>query len=163
MDVRLTAEDLYRGYVTLVLRRSPWNLAMVLFGLGVTVAVNPWVRGPVSFVAAGGAFLFCMAVFVYWSAQRGLSTNRAYRHHVHYSFGEQGVDASAPTFSFHHDWCNFHAVVEDGRAILLCPSSSQLTVLPKRCLPDAAQLEALRMLLRAHVAGRVSLRRRRDA
>jgi len=155
VEVRISAEDMYRGAITVLFRKSPWYLAQVLFPLVLVLAVNPH-AGPV-FFAAGSVVIVFLAVSIYFNASSGVRTNKAYQGGVRYSFGDGGMDVSGATFFFHHDWCNFHAALENGHAILLCPSNSEMNIIPKRCFCSPSQLDSLRRLVRSRVTNKVNL------
>jgi hypothetical protein len=157
VEVRITPEDMYRGTITVLFRKSPWHLAQVLFPIVLVLMLNP-LAGPISLVVVGFVLILFMAVLIYFSASSGVRTNKAYQQGVRYSFADSGMDVSGATFFFHHDWCNFHAALENSHAILLCPSSSQMNVLPKRCFTSPSQLDSLRALIRSRVTNKVHLR-----
>lgn len=156
--VRLAADDLYRGFITLLLRKSFWYAAQMAFAFLLIFALHPTWLSPIAFIVVGSVFFFYIAVYLYWASARAIRTNVAYQNELEFAFDESGLDTSGPTFRNHHEWSNFRSITEDSRIFLFCPSSSQMVVVPKRFF-DGSQIEALRQLLRARFTGKLSLKR----
>ena len=157
--VRLTADDVYRGFLTLLLRKSFWYAAQMAFAFLLIFALNPRWFSPIAFVVVGSIYIFYLAAYLYWASARAIRTNAAYRNELEYAFDESGLDSSGSTFHNHHEWSNFRSVIEDSKIFLFCPSSSQMVVVPKRFFSDVSQIEALRQLLRTRISGKLSLKR----
>jgi hypothetical protein len=157
--VHMTADDLYRGFLTLLLRKSYWYAAQTVFTFILIFALNPRWLSPVAFIVVGSIFIFYFAIYLYWASARAIRTNAAYQNELEFAFDETGLDTSGLTFSNHHDWCNFQSVIEDSKIFLLCPSNSQMVIVPQRCFANNTQIEALRQILRTHFHGRLSLKR----
>ena len=155
----MAADDLYRCFLTLLLRKSYWYAAQMAFSFILIFALNPRWFSPIAFVVVGSIFFFYMAIYLYCASARAIRTNVAYQHELEYAFDESGLDAGGPTFSNHHDWGNFQSVIEDSKIFLFCPSNSQMVIVPKRFFASDAQIESLRQLLRSHFAGKLSLKR----
>jgi len=159
IKVRMTADDLYRGFLILLLRKSHWYAAQMVFAFLLFFALNPNRLSPIAFIVVGFIFAFFFAAYMYWGSARAIRTNAAYRNELQFSFDESGLEGSGPTCINRHDWSNFQSVLEDSRMFLLCPSNSQILVVPKRCFANDAQIETLRQLLRSHFTGKLSLKR----
>jgi len=157
--VRMTADDLYRGFVTLLLRKSYWYAAQMVFAFLLIFALHPTWLTPTTFIVVGSIYVFYIAAFTYWSSARAIRTNAAYRNELQFSFDESGLEASGPTMINRHNWCNFQSALEDSKMFLFCPSNSQILVVPKRFFANHTQIETLRQLLRAHFTGKLSLKR----
>lgn len=157
ISIRMTADDLYRGFLILLLRKSYWYAGQIAFSLFLIFALNPRWLSPIAFVVVGSIFFFYVAVALYWSSARAIRTNAVYRTELVFAFDESGLDTSGPTFSAHHEWSNFQSVIEDSKIFMLCPSNSQMVIVPKRCFTAASQVEALCQLLRTHFPGKLSL------
>lgn len=157
--VRMTADDLYRGSLTLLLRKSYWYAAHMVFTFLLFFALNPRFLSPIAFIVAGSIFIFYFAAYLYWASARAIRTNVAYQNELEFAFDETGLSTSGLTFSNHHDWCNFQSVIEDSKIFVFCPSNSQMVIAPKRCFASDTQIEALRQLLRTHFHGKLSLKR----
>ena len=156
--VKLAAEDLYWGFVTLLMRKSFWYAGQLAFSFVLIFMLNPQFLSPMAFVVVGGIFFLYLAVFLYYSSSKAIRTNAAYKSEIQYAFCESGLEASGPTFSFHHDWGNFQSVIETSRIFLLCPSNSQMLVIPRRSFAGTSQLQAWRQILRTHYHGKLSLK-----
>lgn len=156
--VRMTADDLYRGFLTLLARKSYWYAGQLAFSFVLIFALNPRFLSPIAFVGVGALFFFYLAAHLYWASARAIRTNAAYKNEIEYAFDKSGLESAGPTFSYHHDWCNFRSILEDSKIFLLCPSSSQMLIVPKRSFTDATQITALRQLLRTHYQGKLSLK-----
>jgi hypothetical protein len=98
-----------------------------------------------------------LIALVYRRSRQAFRDSRVYRSGLHYVFTEKGVSVSGPTFSAESDWSNVAQVRETRSLFIVRPPTSAMTILPKRCFPDATALEALRALVRAHVSGKVKL------
>jgi hypothetical protein len=157
VDVRITPEDMYRSVITVLAKKAPWYSAQLLLPIVLILALSPY-AGPTFLVLEGSIVMLVMAVLIYLSASKGVRTNKIYEEGVHYSFGDSGVDINGPTFFFHYDWSNFHTVMENSHAILLCPSKSQVSVIPKRCFASPSHLDSMRALIRSKFTGKVHLR-----
>jgi len=158
ITTRLETEDLYQGMLLLLIRKSYWYAAQLVFSFVVFFAVNPNLLSPTLFVAIGSGFIFFTAISVYRASSRAIRTNAAYQNAIEYSFDAHGLEGSGPTFAFHHDWCNFQSVIEGSKIFLFCPSNAQMVIVPKRSFTDATQITALRQLLRSHFQGKLSLK-----
>lgn len=158
ISIRMTADDLYRGFLILLLRKSYWYAGQIAFSLLLVFALNPRWLSPIAFVVVGSIFFFYVAVALYWSSARAIRTNAIYRNELLFAFDESGLDTFGPTFCAHHEWSNFQAVMEDSKIFTLCPSNSQMVIVPKRCFAAVSQIEALRQLLRTHFSGKLSLK-----
>ena len=159
IKVRMTADDLYRGFLILLLRKSFWYAGQMAFSLILIFLLNPRWLSPIAFVVVGTVFFFYVAVALYWSSARAIRTNAVYRNELEFAFDESGMDACGPTFANHQDWCNFQSVVEDSKIFVFCPSNSQMVIVPKRCFTGPSQIEALLQLLRTQFTGKLSLKR----
>jgi hypothetical protein len=157
-SARLGADDLYQGFLLVLLRKSHWYAAQLVFSWALFFAVNPRLFSPTLFVVIGSGFIFITAIALYRASSRAIRTNAAYQSAIAYSFGPSGLEASGSTFAFHHDWCNFRSVIEGSKIFVFCPSNAQMIVVPKRSFTDAPQIAALRQLLRAHVQAKLSLK-----
>jgi hypothetical protein len=157
-SVQLAAEDLYRGLLILLLRKSYWYAGQLAFSFALMFALNPRFLSPTTFVAIGALFFFYFAAHLYWASARAIRTNAAYKNGVNYAFGESGLDAVGSAFSFHYDWCNFRSIIEDSKLFLFCPSNSQVIVVPKRSLANISQIQTLRELLKSNYKGKLSLK-----
>lgn len=156
--VKLRAEDLYWGFVTLLMRKSFWYAGQLAFSFVLIFALNPRFLSPMAFVAVGGLFVLYLAVFLYYSSSKAVRTNAAYQGEIQYAFCESGLEAAGPTFSFHHDWGNFQSVMETSKIFLFCPSSSQMLVIPRGCFANESQIQIVRQILRTHYHGKLSLK-----
>ncbi len=156
--VRITAEDLYWGCMTLLLRKSYWYTGQLVFSFGLIFLLHPQFISPVAFVVLGAVFFVYFAIGLYHSSARAVRTNVAYRSEIEYAFCESGLEASGPTFFFHHDWGNFQAVIETSKMFLFCPSDSQMLVIPKTALIDISNVQALRTILKSCYRGKLSLK-----
>ena len=154
----MSADDLYRGFLIMLLRKSYWYTAQLAFVFMLFFMVNPRFLSPLVFVGVGTIFFLYLATHFYWSSARAIRTNTAYRHEMEFVIDQTGLSISGPTFSSHNDWCNYQAVIEDSKIFLFCPSNSQMVVLPKRCFANDSQIETLRQLLRANYRGKLSLK-----
>lgn len=157
--VVMTADDLYRGFLTLLLRKSYWYAAQTVFTFLLIFALNPRWLSPIAFIIVGSVFSLYFAIYLYWASARAIRTNAAYQNELEFAFDESGLHTSGLTFSNHHDWCNFQSVIEDSKIFLFCPSNSQMVIAPKRCFAGISQIEALRQILRTHFHGKLSLKR----
>ena len=156
--VRMEPNDLYQGYLTLLLRKSYWYAAQFVFTLAFFFIVNPHFLSPISFVAIGSLFFLYVAISLYRSSSRAIRTSVAYQNAATYLFDSSCLEAFGPTFSFHHDWCNFQSIIETSKLFLFCPSNAQMIILPKRSFTDSAQLASLRQLLKTHFRGKLSIK-----
>jgi hypothetical protein len=157
-NVQLAAEELYRGLLILLLRKSYWYAGQLAFSFALIFVLNPRFLSPTTFVAVGALFFFYFAAHLYWSSARAIRTNAAYKNGVEYAFGESGLDGVGSTFSFHHDWCNFRSIIEDSKLFLFCPSNSQVIVVPKRSFANPSQIQKLRDILKNNYTGKLSLK-----
>lgn len=156
--VLMEADDLYQGFLLMLLRKSYWYAAQLVFSFVLLFAVNPTFLSPTVFVAVGSIFIIFVAISLYRASSRAIRTNAAYQSAIAYSFDSSGLEASGPRFAFHHDWCNFQSVIESSKIFLFCPSNAQMVIVPKRSFTDADQITALRQLLRTHFQGKLSLK-----
>jgi len=156
--VRITVEDLYWGFMTLLLRKSYWYAGQLVFSLGLIFLLHPQFISPVAFVSVGAIFFLYIAIALHKASARAVRTNVAYRSDIEYAFCESGLEASGPTFFYHHDWANFQAVIETSKIFLFCPSNSQMLVIPKRALIDISKVQALQMILKSCYRGKLSLK-----
>src|SRR5260221_721212 len=123
--VRMTAEDLYWGFVTLMLRKSYWYAGQLAFSFALIYLLNPQFISPVAFVTVGTISFLYFAIALHRASARAIRTNAAYQSEIGFAFSEAGLEASGPTFFFHHDWANFKAVIETSKIFLFCTSNSQ--------------------------------------
>jgi hypothetical protein len=156
--VRMEPNDLYQGYLTLLLRKSYWSATQIAFAFASFFVFNPHFLSPILFVAIGSLFFFYLGISLYRSSSRAIRTSVAYQNAATYFFGSSGLEAFGPTFSFHHAWCNFQSIIETSKLFLFCPSNAQMIILPKLSFTDPAQLVSLRQLLRDHFRGKLSLK-----
>lgn len=155
--VWLTPEDLYRGFFTVLVRKAYWSAAQLVFAFAFIFMVNPQFRSLRAFFVVGSAFFLYLGIHFYRASARAIRTNAAYRDEIEYRFDHSGLEGSGPSFAFRHDWGNFQSILEDSKMFLLCPSNSQMLVIPKRCFAGEAQIEMLRELLRKCYPGKLSL------
>jgi hypothetical protein len=158
-NVLMEADDLYQGFLILLVRKSYWSAAQMFFSFVLFFAVNPNFLSPTRFVFFGTIFTLFVAISLYRSSGKAIRTNAAYQSAIAYSFGVSGLDSNGSTFAFHHDWCNFQSVIEGSKIFVFCPSNAQMLIIPKRSFTDAAQISALRELLKTHFLGKLSLKR----
>jgi len=154
----IQAEDLYHGFIILLLRKSYWYAAQLAFSFFLIFALNPHFLSPLAFVAVGSIFFFYVAISIYRASSKAIRTNVAYQSAITYTFGASGLDGVGLTHAFHHDWGNFQSVIEGSKIFVFCPSNAQMVIVPKRSFADAAQINELRQLLRSHYQGKLSLK-----
>jgi YcxB-like protein len=161
-DVQLTAKDLYSAEMSMVWRAT----RPVVIASAAICALESLRRGSLPMLVAAallGAFcLGAISGLVYMSARSTLRSSRVLGGGAHYSFDERGMRMRGPTFYGRLDWGNIYRAIETRRLILVCPSSAQKYILPKRCF-SPEELRSLRELLRARVTGRMELREGREA
>jgi len=157
--IRMKADDLYRGALTLLLRKAHWYAAHIVFTFLLFFALNPRFLSPIAFIVAGSILVFYFAAYIYWASARAIRTNAAYRNELELSFDESGIEACGPTLINRHNWSNFQSVIEDSKMFMFCPSNSQMLLAPKRFFANDTQIETLRQLLRTHFTGKLSLKR----
>jgi hypothetical protein len=156
--VRMTAEDLYWGFLTMLLRKSHWYAAQFVFSFALIFLLNPHLLSPLAFVTVGAIFFLYVSIAMYMTSSRAVRTNAAYQHEMQFAFCETGLEGFGPTLAFHQDWQNYQSVIETSRAFLFCPSNSRMLVIPKRALTEGAKIETLRILLKTHYHGKLSLK-----
>jgi hypothetical protein len=156
--VHMETDDLYQGFLIMLLRKSYWYAAQMAFSFALIFAFNPRFLSPLAFVAVGSIFFFYLAISLYRSSGRAIRTNTAYQSAIIYTFYPSGLEGAGPTHATHHDWCNFQSVIESSKIFVFCPSNAQMIIVPKRSFADATQITALRQLLRTHCQGKLSLK-----
>jgi len=156
--VLMQAEDLYQGFLILLLRKSYWYALQLAFPLFLLYLLNPQFRSPLAFVVVGSIFFFYLAISFYRASSKAIRTNAAYQNAITYTFGASGLDGAGLTHAFHHDWGNFLAVIEASKIFVFCPSNAQMVIVPKRSFTDPAQISQLRQLLKTHYQGKLSLK-----
>jgi hypothetical protein len=156
--VRMTAEDLYWGFITMLLRKSHWYAAQFAFSFALIFLLNPRLLSPLTFVAVGAIFSLYVSVAMYMASSRSIRTNAAYQNEIQFTIHEKGLESFGPTFAVHHDWQNFQSVIETSRAFVFCTSNSQMSILPKRALVETSRIESLRVVLKSHYRGKLSLK-----
>ena len=155
---RMTAEDLYWGFMTMLLRKSFWYAAQLVFAFAFIFMINPQFLSPLAFVTVGAIFFLYLSIALYFSSAQAIKTNVNYQNELQYALNEKGLDCWGPTFTFHHDWEDYKSILETSRAFVLCLSTSQMAILPKRALTDGGKIETLRILLKMHYRGKLSLK-----
>ena len=156
--VHMEVDDLYQGFLIMLLRKSYWYAAQLAFSFVLFFAVNPNFLTPTQFVFFGSIFFLFVAISLYRASGRAIRTNIAYQSAIAYSFGSSGLESSGSTFAFHHDWGNFQSIIEGSKILVFCPSNAQMMIVPKRSFADANQISALRQLLKTHFHGKLSLK-----
>lgn len=156
--VLMQAEDLYQGFLVLLLRKSYWYAAQIAFPMFLIFVLNPRFLSPLTFVTIGSIFFFYLAIYLYRASSKAIRTNVAYQSAITYTFGASGLDGAGLTHAFHHDWGNFQAVIEASKIFVFCPSNAQMVIVPKRAFTDPGQISQLRQLLRSHYQGKLSLK-----
>lgn len=156
--VLVQADDLYRGFLVMLLRKSFWYTAQLVFSFVLIFALNPRLLSPYTFVLVGFVFFLYLAIFLYRTSAKSIKTNATYQQPINFTFDAAGLEARGNTFFFHNDWCNFTSIIEDSKIFLFCPSTSQMLVVPKRAFSDLSQISALRQILRGSYSGKLSLK-----
>jgi hypothetical protein len=158
-SVRMETDDLYQGFLILLMRKSYWYAAQLAFSFVLFFAVNPNFLSPIQFVGMGSIFTLFVAISLYRESGKAIRTNVAYQSAIAYTFDSSGLEYRASNSACHHDWCNFQSVVEGSKIFVFCPSNAQMIIVPKRSFADAGQIIGLRELLRTHFRGKLSLKR----
>ncbi|GEM_PF-6180355 len=163
--VTLTADDVFRASTALNWRNLVrvimlfWLSAMLLLFWNRNAANPTRSLGPTTAAVATLAVLIAPIYIwlAYSRSRRAFRDSRVYRNPLSYTFTEKGMIVSGPTFHAESDWSNVARVQETRALLILCPPTSAMTILPKRCFPDTSALDMVRELIRAHVTGRVKL------
>src|SRR5258708_14205463 len=107
--VLMQAEDLYQGFLILLLRKSYWYAVQLAFSFFLIFALNPNLLSPLAFVAIGSLFFFYLAISIYRASSKAIRTNVAYQSAITYTFAASGLNGVGLTHAFHHDWGNFQS------------------------------------------------------
>lgn len=158
-SVRMETDDLYQGFLILLMRKSHWYAAQMGFSILLFFLVNPQLLSSVKFVGIGFIFILFMAISLYRASGKAIQTNVAYQSAIAYTFDSSGLEYHASNSACHHDWCNFQSVIEGSKIFVFCPSNATMIIVPKRSFADATQVMELRELLRTHFHGKLSLKR----
>ena len=160
MTVTLTAAEAFRASIALAWRNRGWARALVLllavFLVGLQLRASDSLQPAAILILAVG-ILAAIVGLMYLRSRSMLRNTRVYRSPLTYVFTEKGISVRGPTFTAESDWCNVHEVLETRTMLILCPPTSAMTILPKRCFPDPSVLIELRRLVRAHVSGKVKM------
>jgi hypothetical protein len=165
LTLELTADDVFRANVALAWRSLVKTIGILGLAVIAVLVLDRNTQSPSGAPSPLTAVVIAVAVFfapayiglLYWRSRRAFRNSRVYRSGLSYVFTEKGISAKGPTFSAESDWSNVAGVRETQSLFILLPPTSAMTILPKRCFADAAALEALRELVRAHVSGKVKL------
>jgi hypothetical protein len=157
-SVRMETDDLYQGFLILLMRKSHWYAAQMGFSILLFFLVNPQFLTSIQFVGIGFIFILFIAISLYRAAGKAIQTNVAYQSAIAYTFDSSGLEYRASNAACHHDWCNFQSVIEGSKIFVFCPSNATMVIVPKRSFADASQVIALRELLRTHFHGKLSLK-----
>jgi hypothetical protein len=158
-SVRMETDDLYQGFLILLMRKSHWYAAQMGFSILLFFVVNPQFLSSIKFVGIGFIFILFLAISLYRASGKAIQTNVAYQSAIAYTFDSSGLEYRASNSACHHDWCNFQSVIEGSKIFVFCPSNATMIIVPKRSFADATQVMELRGLLRTHFHGKLSLKR----
>ena len=165
LGVQLTPNDLYRANVW-SLARKLWFLWFIPI-LAIASIVLSLFSGtqqrqqlmlnirPLFYVA--GIYLLIVFVLPYFSARSNFRSQKALQQTTNYTFSEQGIQTESETASSRIDWSNIHQVVETRSYFFVYLAKNLRYLIPKRCVPDAAEVVVLRQIFRAGVKGKIKL------
>lgn len=74
----------------------------------------------------------------------------------HIVFSDAGIHFTTSSIDSKLQWSLYDGLIEDEALLLLTYGGAMYTVLPKRCFPDARAIAALRAMVEAHTANRLS-------
>lgn len=159
LEVQLNAADMYRYSVTTILRRFRW--VVLLFSVLTAYLVLQILRGNFHWSWSFGSVfapLFFFVVFPYaffiapyFSSKKYLQRNPNLAGPKTYRFSPDGIDVSGTETKSHLNWAGILEARETSAQFLLFPQTAIAFVIPKRVLSDAAQVAALRELIRGQV------------
>ena len=158
-SVRMETDDLYQGFLILLMRKSHWYAAQMGFSILLFFVVNPQFLSSIKFVGIGFIFILFLAISLYRASGKAIQTNVAYQSAIAYTFDSSGLEYLASNSACRHHWCNFQSVIEGSKIFVFCPSNATMIIVPKRSFADATQVMELRELLRTHFHGKLSLKR----
>ena len=163
--VSITEDDISRAYLLLA-----WRGLARLDGCLLTVAILLWLWDrsawrPADSLQPELAAVVALAVLIPWlylwqlqgRAKRACRQSKVYRSPLNYTFTAKGIAVNGPTFTAESHWSNVSRVHESRSLLVLTPPTSAVTIIPKRCFPDASALNAVRELIRTNVSGKVKL------
>ena len=156
---QLTPGDLYRYYLSALLKRFWWFLVLMAvvgtwFIVSLSTGTIHWewkvsnLAGPL-FVFAFMPYAFFIAP--YFTAKKQVRTNPNLNGPVRYQFSESGIELSGPNVQANLNWKAIVNARETASQILLYPQQTVAHVIPKRFLAGPDDLSALRSLIRVHV------------
>jgi len=162
---QLTASDIYRFYLTALLKRFWWFLGIMAltgswFVLSVSRGTLHWEWTVQNVVGPSFVFLLVPYAFVvapYFAAKKQVRTNPNLNGPMSYSFSDTGIEFSGPNAQAHLEWKAITRVQETSTQFLFYPQQTVAHVVPKRFLAHPEDQSALRALVRAH-AGNSQLR-----
>ena len=77
---------------------------------------------------------------------------------THFHLSPEAFEASCPKVSTRIIWTTFYRIRETGEAFLFCLGPRKAILIPRRCLADETQIQALRNLVRAQCGEKAKLR-----
>ncbi len=161
VDVRLELKDYLRAVYW---DHSYFALGKVLLLWFLIVAVSGWYNWrqqpeapPTGILALlGGLILFaCFTLFI---TKRQLESNRMIQEVTHYSFSDEGIAKTAPSYSSTSGWNTLYKAVETKRSFLLFIAKNQMYILPQRCFTDQSQIAEFREVLQYQLPGKTRLK-----
>jgi len=165
ITVNLTANDLFRASMALSWKSLAHITALLGLLSALWVATDLYWPDSVHQLSSLTLLLICLTALVppayVWiilhRSRKVLRDSRVYRNELDYVFTDNSVSACGPTYKGESDWSNVTRVHETRSFIMLFSPLRGMTILPKRCFPDASALNTFRELVRAHVSGKVKL------
>jgi hypothetical protein len=164
LDVLLESRDFLRANYWFLFKRFKLLFLILVIGciaypLMVISGITP--KNPNDnywgFLIPAGIVLLLLGN-TYLSAKRQMATNKCLSERIHYTFSENGIDATAPSSSGHTSWTNIYKAYETKSTFLLFISKNMMYTIPKRCFADNAQLVSFRQLLKSQLSSKAKLK-----
>ncbi len=166
VEVDLEMDDLVRASYALFFCRArfvlPLHGLLVLAGLAVAVTYSGEFDGSPALVVFGVMLLLILPGLAlglaYWSAASQFKRAAGHAATMSYRFSPAALEISSEARSGWLPWEAISEVFETKKSFLLFLSPGEHYVLPKRCFPNADDVDRLRDLLREQVETRAKLR-----
>lgn len=159
IEVDLERDDLVHASYALFFRRArfvlPLHGLLVLTGLALVVTYGGEFTGSPALVLFGVLLLLALPglalALVYWSAAGQFERAAPRAATMRYRFSAEALEISS---EFRSGWLPWEAIseaFETKKSFLLFLSPGEHYVVPKRCFPNAGDIDRLRALLREQV------------
>jgi hypothetical protein len=136
----------------------PWTILLLCFYIALGILLlfgnQSAIFGGIVFICLGLGFFLDTAIHTHRNFKQSLKVAPV----KHFRLSDEAIEASSIAGSGKISWTSFRKVRETGIGFILYAAPKKAILIPKRCLGDETQIQALRNLVSAQCGEKAKLR-----